>query len=95
VQRRYKTQRSKPFIDAEIDFDLRTAVPNSGPPKAQPQWLKAAYGSFVIKKGSNYQIQKGVVFAYDRCPELARPDAIDLIAKAWLACNPLIELTRL
>ena len=94
VQRRYKTQRSIPFIDAEIDFDLRTAVPNSGPPKAQPQWLKAAYGSFVRKKGSNYQIQMGVVFRYDRCPELARPDAIDLIAAAWLACKPLVDRTR-
>jgi hypothetical protein len=95
VQRRYKTQRSIPLIDAEINFDLRTAVPKSGPPKPQPQWLKAAYASFARKKGSNYQIQLGVVFRYDRCPELARPGAIDLVAASWLACKPLIDLARI
>lgn len=94
VQRRFDSIKSKPFIDAEINFDLRTAVPNSGPPKAQLQWLKAAYGSFVGKKGSNYQIQMGVVFRYDRCPELANPDAIALVAASWLACKPLIDLAR-
>jgi hypothetical protein len=42
LQRRYPSQRAAPFIDARIDFDLRTAVPRAGPPKAQPQWLTAA-----------------------------------------------------
>src|SRR5207253_630452 len=55
VQRRYKTQRSIPFIDAKIDFDLRTAVPASGPPKTQRLWFQAAYGAFVAKGGANYQ----------------------------------------
>jgi hypothetical protein len=94
VQRRYPSQRATPFLDARIDFDLRTAVKGGGPPKAQPRWLSAAYGSFADKKGTNYQIQMGVIFRYERCPELRQEDAIDLIAGSWLACKPLVELAR-
>ena len=92
IQRRYPTQRSAPFIDAKIEFDLRTAFDAGGPPKAQPKWLSAAYGAFVEKEGSNYQIQVGVVFRYDNCPEVGDEDATDLIASAWLACKPLVDL---
>ncbi|MBX9828027.1 MAG: hypothetical protein K2Y27_23920 [Xanthobacteraceae bacterium] len=49
IQRRYPAQSAPAFIDARIDFDLRTAVPNSGAPKAQPNWLSAAFASFVDK----------------------------------------------
>jgi hypothetical protein len=94
IQRRYPSQRSTPYVDATIDFDLRTAVSSSGPPKTQPRWLSAAYGSFVNKKGTNYQIQMGVIFRYDRCPELRQANAVGLIAAAWLACKPLVDLTR-
>jgi hypothetical protein len=38
--------------DARIDFDLRTAVPSGGPPRAQPRWLSAVYGSCAEKKGT-------------------------------------------
>jgi hypothetical protein len=92
IQRRYPSQRARPYVDAIIDFDLRTAVSTGGPPKAQPRWLSAAYGAFVHKKTTNYQIQMGVVFRYDRCPELRQTDALDLIASAWLACKPLVDL---
>jgi hypothetical protein len=94
IQRRYASQSARPYVDATIDFDLRTAVSSGGPPKAQPRWLSAAYGSFVNKKGTNYQIQMGVIFRYDRCPELRQVDSVDLIASAWLACKPLVDLTR-
>lgn len=94
VQRRYKSQRATPFIDAGIDFDLRTAIPSGGAPKAQPRWLSAAYGSFAHKGGTNYQIQMGVIFRYERCPELNQEDALELIAASWLACKPLVDLTR-
>jgi len=94
VQRRYPSQRATPFVDARIEFDLRTAIPSGGPPKTQPRWLSAAYGSFVNKESSNYQIQIGVMFRYDRCPELRDADAIDLIASAWLACKSLVDLAR-
>jgi hypothetical protein len=94
IQRRYPSQRATPFIDARIDFDLRTAVPQSGSPKVQPRWLSAAYNSFVHKAGSNYQMQMGVLFPYDRCPQLQEADALDLVAEAWVACKPLIDLAR-
>ena len=95
VQRRYPSQRATPFIDARIDFDLRTAVPESGSPKAQPRWLSAAYGSFAHKKGSNYQMQMGVLFPYEQCrDELRSPNALDLVAAAWLACKPLVDLAH-
>ncbi|WP_210180250.1 hypothetical protein, partial [Bradyrhizobium yuanmingense] len=94
VQRRYPSQRATPFIDARIDFDLRTAVPQSGSPKMQPRWLSAAYNSFVHKAGANYQMQMGVLFLYDRCPQLREADALDLVAEAWVACKPLVDLAR-
>jgi hypothetical protein len=94
IQRRYPSRRAAPFVDAIIEFDLRTAIPSSGPPRTQPRWLSAAYGSFVNKENSNYQIQMGVLFRYERCPELQQADAIDLIASAWLASKPLIDLAR-
>jgi hypothetical protein len=93
VQRRYPSQRATPFVDARIDFDLRT-VSSAGPPKAQPRWLSAAYGSFVDKMATNYQIQMGVIFRYERCPELRQEDAISLVASSWLSCKPLVDLTR-
>jgi len=92
IQRRYPSMRSTPIIDAKIEFDLRTAIPGSGLPKAQPRWLSAAYGSFVKKGGANYQIQFGVQFRYDRCSELKRSDATELFAEAWLGCKPLVKL---
>jgi hypothetical protein len=58
-------------------------LPNA--PNLQPRWLAAAYGSFVDKEGTSYQIQIGALFRYEQCPELRRPDAMDLIAEAWLA----------
>jgi hypothetical protein len=94
IQRRYPSQRATPLVDAIIEFDLRTAIPGGSPPKAQPRWLAAAYGSFVNKENANYQIGIGVVFRYDRCPELRKPDALDLIASAWLSCKPLVDLAR-
>jgi hypothetical protein len=94
VQRRYPSQRATPLIDAKIEFDLRTSVLVGGPPKNQPRWLSAAYGSFVNKEGSNYQIQMGVVFRYEHCKMLRGADATDLLADAWLACKPLVDLAR-
>jgi hypothetical protein len=94
VQRRWPNRRETPFVDANIGFDLRTAFQSSGPPKAQLRWLSAGYGSLVNKESSNYEIQIGVVFCYERCPELREADAIDLIAQSWIACKPLIDLVR-
>ena len=92
VQRRYSSQRAMPQIDAKIDFDLRTALPIGKGPKQQSRWLGAGYGAFVNKEGSNYQIQMGVLFPYERCPEIRQHDALNLIAEAWLGCKPLTDL---
>jgi hypothetical protein len=94
VQRRYPSQRAQPFIDAAIDFDLRTAFQGAYKPKYQPLWLQSAYGSFVNKQGANYQIQVGVRFRYDRCPELQADDSLQLLADAWLSCAPLLDLNH-
>jgi len=94
IQRRYPSQRSAPYIDACIEFDLRTAIRDAGPPKAQPRWLTAAYGSFVNKEHSNYQMQVGVILRYDRCPEIAEPSALDLVEQVWLACKPLVDFAH-
>ena len=94
VQRRYPSQRATPFVDARIEFDLRTAVPTGDGPKAQARWLAAAYDAFVNKGGMNYQMQVGVQFHYERCPDIRHGDALDLIAAAWLGCKPLIDLAR-
>jgi hypothetical protein len=81
-------------VDAIIEGDLRTAIPSGGPIKTQPRWLFAAYGLFVDKENSNYEMQMGVQFRYERCPELQQANAIGLIASAWLGCKPLIDLAR-
>ena len=39
-------------------------------------------------------MQVGVMFRYEACPELRNKSAIDLLAQAWLACKPLIDLAR-
>jgi hypothetical protein len=44
------------------------------------------------RKSANYQIQVGVVFRYERCPELQDEGAIGLLASSWLGCKPLIDL---
>jgi hypothetical protein len=86
--------RRHPLPDANIEFDLRTAIPSGGLTKTQPRWLSAAYDSFVHKEGSNYELQMGMVFRYEHCAELQKPDAIDMIAETWLACRPLVDLAR-
>jgi hypothetical protein len=94
IQRRYPSRKAIPYVDAKIEFDLRTAISSGGAPKMQPTWLSAAYASFVQKRGSNYQIQIGVKFDYRLCPELQETDAINMIVEAWLSCKPLLDLVR-
>jgi hypothetical protein len=101
TQRRWKSRSASSCEDALIRFDLRTAISASGPPETSepkkcPHWLSAAYTTSVDKKSLslNYQMGMGVDFFYEHCPELGRPDDIELIAKAWLACKPLVDLAR-
>lgn len=90
VQRRYPTQRSVPFVDGLIEFDLRTANPDGGLVKHQPQWLSSIFEAF-SRKRSNLQVQIGMKFELARCPTMHRTDALELVARTWLACKPLID----
>ena len=91
VQVRFRTQRSVPFRDAVIDFDLRTGFDSVGPPKTQPQWIEAVYNC-LANKNSNFQMQIGAKFPYRTCEAIRSVDALDYVAEAWIACRPLVEL---
>ncbi len=94
IQRRYPSQRSEPFIDALLEFDLRTAFAagsNTQPaPKLQPQWLQSTYEALKDRK-ANLQLAIGVRFSYDRCPDVSTRVILDHIAQSWIACAPLIK----
>ena len=91
VQRRYPSQRAAPILDAALEFDLRTAFPQrkSGP-KPQHQWIDALYDA-VANKRSNLQFQVGVSFAYAKCSTMQSEEALDLLARSWLACRSMID----
>lgn len=94
VQRRYKTQRSEPLIDAKLEFDLRTAFEKNSTatffPKIQPQWLEATYDA-LNNRASNLQLAVGSKFHYVQCEKTHTPEILDYIANAWLACEPLLK----
>ena len=98
VQRRYRSQRSVPIIDAVLEFDLRTAVQaDSGSErplvKSMPEWIEAAYSAWTSRSVSkaNYQLTLGAIFPFDSCEAVRRPEAVRLIADTWLACKPLLS----
>jgi len=92
AQRRYRSQRSIPIMDALLEFDLRTAFERVGKgPKTQEQWIDALFNSF-DNKSSNYQFQIGVVFDYAKCDNMNKRRALDLMANSWIACKPLIDV---
>lgn len=93
VQRRYPSQRSVPFLDAELAFDLRTAFNTDHPAKYQPQWFDALYDVFANKR-SNYQFQIGVVFPHGSCESMRSSQSLKLLARSWIACEPLISAAR-
>jgi PD-(D/E)XK nuclease superfamily len=94
VQRRYPTQRARPFLDAALEVDLRTAIDRgtriTKQPRKQPEWIDAAYNAFSNKR-SNLQMQVGVVFPFERCPLMDTTHALKLIAGSWIACGPLFR----
>jgi hypothetical protein len=94
VQRRYPSQRSEPFIDARIDFDLRTAFDDrfgsETPPKRQPQWLVAVFEA-LSQKRSNLQLAVGARFDYDLCSLTQSPAITQRIAECWVAFKPIVD----
>ena len=96
IQRHYKSQRSVPTVDALLEFDLRTASGGgrSTPVKRQEQWLRAAYDALAHSR-SNYQIQIGAIFPFAQAgSKLAKKDAWGMVAAAWLAAKPILEVAR-
>ena len=94
VQRRYKNQRdNNPNVDAELEFDLRTAFKTGGKNhvKQQQQWLNAAFDVMRNKK-SNLQIQVGVNFSYDTCKTMKDSRAINLFAESIIALKPFLDM---
>jgi len=49
VQRRFRSQNAEPFNDANLEFDMRTALPSVGLVKTQEIWLSTAYRAFIHK----------------------------------------------
>lgn len=91
VQRRYKTQRSIPNIDALLSYDLRTAFNDKNSKvKTQPGWLDATYKVFNPKKG-NTQLVVGMVFKYKNCPVLNSKKIINAVVESWIACKPFVD----
>lgn len=95
VQRRYRSPSAAPFIDARLEFDLRTTAPSHGrrsrgalAVKRQPEWLKAAYDALANKR-SNLQLGVGAYFPYG-CGILRSSRATDYFAATWLACEPIL-----
>lgn len=94
VQRHYKTQSSKPIIDARLTFDMCTAFDskmqkNRGV-KLQPVWLKSVYDVW-SKKKANIQLGVGAKFPYDSCHAVRTSYILDHISQAWISCRPLIK----
>ena len=90
-QRRYPAQRAKPFVDAELRFDIRTALENQQPIKHQLQWANAVFETYAHKK-SNLQMQIGVIFPISRCETMMTENAIQSISRAWRAHQPLFQI---
>lgn len=91
LQRHYPSQRSHGIIDAALKFDLRTTFGGGGNVRQQNEWLKATYQAFRNKR-SNLQLQLGACFPYDTSQHVASPKLVDLVADAWIACQPIIQL---
>ena len=96
VQRTFQNQ--KLFTkDAELEFDLRTGFSGGAARKTakyQPEWLNAAIEA-LSHKSSNLQFWIGAEFPYDdRCKATGRPELLNHIREAWLACKPLLDLAK-
>lgn len=91
LQRRYKTQRSTPNVDAKLVYDLRTAFNHEETPvKQQNGWLETTYQVLNPKK-ANTQLAIGMVFNYDQCSLVNSKDILNAIVQSWIACKPFIK----
>ena len=89
-QRHWLNRSAPPLLDAAIDVDLRTHTTKVTGPKFQPEWIDSVFTALKNKK-SNLELQIGAQFPYRTCEAIQRPDALDYVAAAWIACKPYIS----
>ena len=71
---------------------MRTASATAGmklPVGHQPQWLEATYRA-LCRKRSNLQVGIGAILPHERCPAVASPKVLYVIAGVWLATKPVL-----
>jgi hypothetical protein len=90
LQRHYRSQKSPAEVDAQLEADLRTAVPDiKDDVKYQPQWLGTIF-EVLVHKRSNLHLGVEVRLSYN-CPLVRSAKAADLFAESWKALSPLIS----
>lgn len=91
VQRHYPTQRSKAVIDANLEFDLRTAFPsrNAAAVKLEEEWLRTSY-RVLSQKSSNMHFSIGIRFPYGH-NTTATQRILDNVSETWIGCKPLLD----
>jgi hypothetical protein len=98
VQRRFASQRSAARYDAVLRFDPRTAIRVGASRRErsvmyQPQWLVATEQALRHRR-SNLQLQIGAEFPYAKASVTRSAKLIDAVADVWLACEPVVRVTR-
>jgi hypothetical protein len=97
VQRRYPSRSGSGIEDAELTLDLRTAFADGDRQdlrgvKPQPLWAQTAFEAFANRRGTNTLLAVGGKFPYGRCPAMAKREALDYVAAAWISCRPVTDL---
>ena len=90
VQRHWINQARPPFVDAEIEVDLRTRRRISGAVKVQPEWIDSVF-EVLCNKNSNVEVQIGAKFPYRTCEAIRTPEAVDHVTATWIACRPYLS----
>ncbi len=76
----------------DVDIDLLRCVDDDDPVEFQSQWIDTAFDDIGSRK-SNLELQIGARFPYRTCKKaIAEPDALDFVARAWIACKPYIDV---
>jgi hypothetical protein len=93
IQRRWPSIKSALIIDARLEYDLRTAFPNTKvhSVKSQPEWVKATYDALANKR-SNLELGIGAIFPYRECAITKSKRIIGYVSAAWLATKPLLDI---
>lgn len=93
LQRHYPSQRSLPITDARVDFKLETSryIKGSGV-RVQPEWTEM-FLRILKEKRANIQFAYSVKLPWGT-PGLDRREALNIIAEAWCAMEPLLDVLR-